>query len=164
MSLKMYQIPRVRLDFGTGDDDRFVMLRALSPADVFAIFRAFTPEVESFVSGLEKMRVAGDVNLLDMGQIATQILDKIPGVGAHAIALCADEPDAVEQAKGLPLPVQMDGLEKIFMLTFTGDGSIKKALEVAIRMFQGTRGLIETDQGSRSEPLKSTSTSPSTQA
>lgn len=151
------------MDFGAGDDGRFVMLRALSSTDVFTIFRAFMPEIESFVASLEKMRVAGKVNLLDMGQIAVQILDRIPGAGAHAIALCADEPDAVEQAQGLPLPVQMDALEKIFMLTFTGDGSIKKVLEVAIRMLQGTRGLIETDQGSPSGPLKSTSTPSSTQ-
>lgn len=152
MSFKMYQIPRVRLDFGTGHDDRFVMLRALTPADCWTLFRQFAPELKKFAATLEGFRVAGEVNLLDLGQVVAQALDKIPGAASHAIALAADEPDQAATAASLPLPVQMDALEKIFGLTFAGEDSIKKALEVAIKMFQGTRGLIDP---SPSEPSKS---------
>jgi hypothetical protein len=50
---------------------------------------------------------------------------KLPALAARLIAMCADEPDAVEVVEKLPLAVQTEALLAIFWLTFDGEESLK---------------------------------------
>lgn len=62
------------------------------------------------------------------------VLQKAPDLVAQAIALAAEEPGAVQQAKRLPLSVQMEAVEVIVVLTLRAEGGLGKLTERVTRI------------------------------
>lgn len=139
MSLKMYRVPRRRVDLG--DEGAAVELRALSTADMFSLFRGYKEDLKVFFDRLNEIKETGRLDLLQAPTIAAVMLENIPIVAAHAIALAADEPDQTTTAFGLPFPVQLEALQAVYELTFGTEGGIKKVLETVIRISESVTGL-----------------------
>lgn len=146
MPLKMYQAPTASVDLGNGGGP--IVLRALTTNDIFLLFRDYKAELAAFYDSLIALRKesgkTAEQILVDMPALAMSMLEHIPHVAGHAIALAAGEPEEKDTAIALRFPVQLEALEKIFVLTFSGAESVKKVLEVVIRSASGTTRLLKT--------------------
>lgn len=94
----------------------------------------------------------GAVELDNMEAIAVSLAQTAPGIVAEVIALATDEFDdeAIEAAKGLPFPAQVEALEAIGKLTFTTEGGLKKVVATIINVTKGTTTAIGSLQTSTS--------------
>lgn len=71
------------------------------------------------------------------GEFALRVVRDAPEMVALLIANCADEPGAIEIARRLPLPVQVDCIKVIFEQTFEESGGAKK-------FFDSVAGLVRS--------------------
>lgn len=61
-------------------------------------------------------------------QIATRLVSEAPDVAARVIALACDEPDQMEKARKLVVPLQIEVIKKVLQLTFDEAGGIRNFL------------------------------------
>lgn len=142
MTLKAYKTPSVSVSLGSGGEP--LVLHALTPADVFALFRGYRAQLSAFYDTMIELQKTGQFTLADAPGLAASMLTDIPAVAAHAIALSAGEPDERETAAGLPFAAQLECLEAVWRLTFDGAESVKKVLEIVLRYSEGANGLLKT--------------------
>jgi len=76
--------------------------------------------------------------LTDTAVMITAIAQVAPAAFRQIVAAGADEPD-VNLVDLLPMPAQLEALEKIAMLTFEGHGGVKKVGEMVIRVLDSLR-------------------------
>lgn len=146
MGLKHIVFASSKVEFAGGD----FTVRGLSLSDITFLVQAQRGSLDRlFNSILEKVTKpaddpAGQFNLEEVDLHINTLLAKFPEVGAQIIACGSDElsPEGLAIAAQLPLPVQVDALDKILALTFQAEGGPKKLLETVIRMAQGTNGLL----------------------
>lgn len=99
---------------------------------------------------------------MDLLSLAKDMCQEAPDIAARIIAVADSEFDIeypnIEQLQAnvkvvlrLPLPVQLDALEKIAKLTFVDDMSPKKVVEIVMGVVQGaTAGLVQAKRSAAS--------------
>lgn len=121
--------------------DQTMVVRGLSFEDITILVKAYGGDLTALFSQMASGQ--GELALTDTTALVAKFFNMAPLAAAHAIALAADAPEYVEAARRLPLPVQLDAIEKIAALTFEVEGGPKKVLETVIRIAQGTTEVIQ---------------------
>lgn len=121
-------VPETRkIDFGSGFE-----LRGLGTSDFAYLFKYHLESLRGFLKDIESV---GDV------RISEGIIELFPDFISAVIALSAGEIEAVENAKKLPVGVQLEAFNATWELTFPrGDEEetehIKKTWTTLARMYQ----------------------------
>jgi hypothetical protein len=83
-------------------------------------------EIEAAVDQLEAIyKTLGKDKGADMKPHLNKLVVQLPGLVAKAIAYAADEPQAVDVVRKLPVTVQLQAIMAIGRLTFDGETSVK---------------------------------------
>lgn len=119
MALKNYVAKRETIPVG----DEPVSIRGLRVSDISVLLEAHKAELFMVY---ELYNGAGDAPTEESrnSRVLVEMTRVLPDLVAAIIALAADEPDAVEQAKSLPFPTQIDALSKIAKMTFEEVGGL----------------------------------------
>lgn len=122
MSLASYRPKRLSVEI---DSDNSFEVRGLSLTDVAIVFQAHQEVVQDiYIKIAARAGVAmSEAVMVDM---VRGIVEATPGLVTTLIALAADEIDQQAAVHDLPVPVQVDALEKIGELTFTDMAGAKK--------------------------------------
>lgn len=130
-----------------------IVLRGLNIQDISAIVGRHSADLNALFATIQSG--AGGVSAENFDAVAAFLLQTVPGAAADIIAYAAfdpatDDPTALADdaltAFKIEAPVQLMLLEKIGELTFAMVG-VKKALEIVVRMMQGTTALVAEVQG-----------------
>lgn len=144
-----------------------VSVRGLSAQDVAWLVSRHRETIESLFSQLvdetpgEEPAEEPTPDLEDFAGVAEFLLERAPVLLADAIAAAADDRDNAKIALRLPMPAQIELLEAIGELTFVGEGSVGKFLEVLTRVMGRTTaavsGLRNSMSGGAASAVKSAS-------
>lgn len=140
MGLRNLRLPSSDVAVPGGDS---FSVRGLSLQDISIIVRhhgaAMTLLFDRFI------KQSGDgLPPADMAAMGRALLEIAPDAAAEMIALSAGEPEAIDVVRMLPLPVQVDALDKLMGHTFETEQDLKKVVETVIRAATGTTGLINS--------------------
>lgn len=111
-------------------------VRGLSFLDLSEILRVHRDDLEGLFAMYEKESAGMTFTNMAMARYATNLIADAPGLVAHIIALACDEPEQVNNAKRLPLTVQIDALKAIGALTFEEVGGVKKFMKEAVSLLK----------------------------
>lgn len=151
MSLSSYKPKRKTI---TIDSDTEFSIRALDLSDVRAIINEHLVALDAMMENFAQKNA--DVFTTGMddvgGQLIRTLVTDAPDIAAHIIALAADEPDAIEQAASLPLPVMLNTIIEIGNATFTDHGGPKKFFGMVAMVWTGIKGAIPSQPLSLATP------------
>lgn len=148
MSLSAFQPKREAISVSNQNEPLF-HVRALGLTDVASVIESHLHDLDALFM---RISTGGDVFAPGVGDnIMLMLVKDAPEIAAHIISLAADEPEAIEQARRLPAPVQLEALVKTFNLTFTDYGGPKKFFETVMGIYQAAKsnGLISSATPSR---------------
>ena len=131
MGLADYTPARETVEFKGGS----MTIRGVALDDVALLMRGHLPDIDALVEIFAK-QVPSEIETVAFAQHAMALVREAPGLVANLIALAADEPDCVAQARSLPLPVQITLVEKIGRLTFEESGGPKNFFESLGNLFR----------------------------
>lgn len=124
MSLADYQPMRVEVPIrGTS-----VSVRGLSLDDVAVLMNLYLSDVDKLFT-LYDDEVDQNSKVAAMAQFAIVLSREAPALVGHLIALAVDEPEAIDKARKLSLPAQVDILKVVFATTFEEAGGARKFVE-----------------------------------
>src|SRR5690554_1382401 len=147
MALKGWTQPATSFRLPGGGD---LAVRGLSVDMVAALVREDRPALvalfdkvmnrEDLAAAAEKLAAGeegADLPLgeIGMGDVATAALEQAPGLCAKVIAWAAGEPEALQEARDLPFPLQFEILVEVGRLTFEGT-TPGKFLETVIALMR----------------------------
>ena len=117
-------------------------IRGLALEDVATLIQNHLPDLDSLVNVfVEQSNKSNDertdIEVENIVRHAVGAVRTAPALVAHTIALACDEPDSVDQARSLPLPVQVQAIREIVDLTFSEAGGPKKFLESLMFLIRG---------------------------
>lgn len=140
MGLRDLRLPSSQIQVPGGDS---FSVRGLSLQDISIIVRhhgaAMTLLFDRYI------KQSGDgLPPADMATMGRALLEIAPDAAAEMVALAAGEPEGIDIVRTLPLPVQVDALDKLMSHTFATDQDLKKVIETVIRAATGTTGLINS--------------------
>lgn len=135
MALADYTPVRAPVEFKGGSFD----VRGLSLEDVSVLMRSHLPDVEAIIDLMAKGNAGGEFDVTSVMEHAITIVKEAPGLAANLIALAADDPDNVDKARSMPLPLQVRAIEKICEVTFEEAGGPKKFFESLVRLLSSLR-------------------------
>lgn len=137
-------------------DGQMFTVSGLTPNHVFGLYHRHRGQVENVFD--QVVRNGGEINTSTLAANAETLLLSTPLLMAEIVALGAggnpfddtpvdpDVPEGVTAwqsevgiAAGLPLPIQIDALQKIAKLSFSSDMPPKKFLAVLAAMIRGGR-------------------------
>ena len=125
MSLADFQPERI-----TVKSKNFSMaVRGLSLIDCSALLRTHMSDLESLFEMYEQEAQGLSFGNVAVARYATRLISDAPGLVAHIIALACDEPEQLDNARRLPMIVQINALKAIGTLTFEEVGGVKKLIE-----------------------------------
>lgn len=101
-----------------------VEVRGLALDDITMLFQKNLDDINKLFEVFGKGEPMSE-QIGESVQIATRLISEAPGVAARAIALACDEPDEVEKARKLTLPLQIKIIQKIIELTFEEAGGVR---------------------------------------
>lgn len=134
MSLANYKPETTTVDLpGRGGS---LTVRGLSFQDLTALIRDHRETIEKLFKDYSD-EDSNAQNLL------TKLLTNSPEFCAQVIALACDAPEAVNNARMLPITAQLDALIAVGKMTFEEAGGVKKFLEQIIMIIQGVTGVID---------------------
>ena len=136
MSLKKLRLPQAVVELPNGDS---FSVRGLSLNDIAILVSRHKAKLEALFNSFD-----GDLSAESLSGHLSAALNTAPEVVAELIACASGDPDDVEIAASLPMPVQVDALEKTVKLTFDAGGGPKKFVETVVRLAQGTTSLLES--------------------
>ena len=113
-----------------------LVVRGLGLADITYIIREHRSVVADLYLKAIKGELAGSVQEIAFGMLA----DFIP-LASMTIACALDSPKSSAKVAKLPLQIQVECLEKTFMLTLVGEGGLEKLLEIVVRAMAGAASL-----------------------
>lgn len=95
----------------------------------------------------------GSVSTDLVRQMIFDLAREFPSIAAEIIALAADDYDSegIAMARDLPITVQVEAIEKVFHLTFSSEGEVKKFVESLTRMLVGVSGALTNNKAQLSE-------------
>lgn len=115
-------------------------LRGLSLSDILSLYRANAEALRKLYTQVT-LDTGQKLSLENESDVVALIAASAPEIVAQIIAMAADEPTAVDVARRLAFPVQIEALEKIGKLTFSQEGGPKKVVEAIVRMTGGITSL-----------------------
>lgn len=124
MALADYSPERVAIGFKGGS----FQVRGLSLDDVSVLMKDHLADLDELLV-LYSRNVDPQMTVAATAQYAVTLVREAPSLVANVIALASDEPDAIDNARRLPLPTQVDALKAIGQLTFEEAGGAKKFFE-----------------------------------
>lgn len=124
MSLANISIVREPVSFRGGE----FAVRAFSLDDVTAIMREDFAGLND-VLNLYTENIPQNVAVNATMHFIVKMIGRAPDLAARIIAIAVDEPENVDKARTLPIPVQVDAIKKIMSLTFDEWGGPKKFAE-----------------------------------
>jgi hypothetical protein len=133
MSLKDIVLPKETVEFSGGT----FAVRGLSFNDVLTLVNDHRPAIEP----LFLQAISGGLPTGDQFELGMMLVEKAPDVVAQAVALAADEPDAAEMFKKLPIDVQLDAIERVMRVTFALVGDPKKFVQTLLRIVESTKAV-----------------------
>ncbi len=122
-----------------------ITVRGLSSEDVMRLVKIHGPAMSAIFDKVTKNAI--DLDLNNMSNIASVLLDQAPAIVSDTIVIACDSKDVVaafEVAQRLPVSAQLKALEAIAELTFVEGGGVGEFFETVIRMMKGTTGLVKT--------------------
>ena len=125
MALKDYVAKRSTIAVG----DTQVLIRGLRVSDISILIEGYKADLIALFAIYGESKSAPD-ETSKFNRVIVETARTLPELTSAVIALAADEPDAVEQAKSLPFPSQIDALVKIAHLTFDEVGGLGNFLAV----------------------------------
>lgn len=143
MSLANYRVRTKEVSLGGGES---FDVRGLSLPDLTTLLDYHGAEARSLFKLFTESSEQG-MDLDSVGLITRTMMNTAPDLVARIIALASGEADVFETAKTLPIPVQLDALEKVGNLTFEASGGPKNFLETVIRLLSQTTGSLESLKG-----------------
>ena len=120
-----------------------ITLHGLSFNDITSVLLRRREDVIEAWSEFER-RTSDGSDLEAYQPFALHMLKAFPALVAEIIAISADEPEAVEQAAGLPGPVALEAILNIGRLTFEDVGTVQNFLRNLAEMFNGLNTLART--------------------
>lgn len=135
MSLKKVVLPKELIDIPGSEP---FAVRGISMADISVLLNQHKALLESLYR-----RFTADgakTSTMDANAIMRDLAATAPALVASIICLAAGDGEDVEAllvAASLPLPVQIEALEKILKLTFQREGGVGKFLETVTRAVAG---------------------------
>lgn len=105
-----------------------ITVRGLSLDDIAILMRENLSDLDELIK-LYAEGVDENVAVAKSAQFIVAMAREMPALVARIICLSCDEPTAEDKARKLPLPVQVDALQKIVTLTFSEAGGAKKFFE-----------------------------------
>lgn len=136
MGLKHIKLPEAAIKFPGGD----FAVRGLSLDDIAYLVGRHGAKMNDLF--LEFQKGGAELELESLASFAVPLLKAAPEVAAELIACASGDPKDWHIAATLPVPVQLEALEKLVELTFNVEGGPKKVVETVIRMAQGVSGLL----------------------
>lgn len=124
MSLADIKVVRESVSFRGGKFE----VRAFSLDDVTEIMRDDFAGINDVLS-LYNEQVPENVAVSATMQFIVRMIARAPDLAARIIATAADERDFVDAARALPIPVQVEAIQKVLKLTFDEWGGPKKFAE-----------------------------------
>lgn len=122
-------------------------VRGLSFIDMSSLLRTHMDDLESLFTMYENEANNISFGNAAMARYMTRLIADAPGLVAHIIALAADEPEMVNNARRLPLLVQVDALKKIGTLTFEEAGGAKKLFDQVMNLVKEMTPPAPTSKG-----------------
>lgn len=122
-------------------------VRGLSLEAFTTLVRQHLPDLEAMWNlGSEVLSGRTELTQDDLTMLAITFAEQAPGFTANVIALASGDTSekAIEGARSLPFPVQVQTLVSISELTFDEVGGIKKALESVAATLAKTKGSLPT--------------------
>lgn len=110
----------------TRDGDLELELRGLS-ADAITFLAQQHGEILAIAFGAA---VRGEIDETNVETYLLSMLNDAPALVAGVIAFGCGEPEAFAQAAALPVTSQIEAVDKIIRLTFKGEQSPKKVLDI----------------------------------
>jgi hypothetical protein len=124
MALADYQPERVDIPFKGGS----FQVKGLSLDDVSVLMKHHLTDMDELLE-LYSRNVSQDIAVAATAQYAVTLVREAPALVANVLALAAEEPDSVDNARRLPIPTQIEALKVIGRLTFEEAGGAKKFFE-----------------------------------
>lgn len=131
MGLKNLVIPRKTIAIPGGD----MTIRGLATDDITALLLFAPDDVEQVIN---EVQGAGNDAAAQHAAIS-KLLAKFPALVAFAIALAADEPDEVDNARRLPISAQLDAVVAILDMTFSEPDALGKFIANLRALFAKVR-------------------------
>lgn len=134
MALSDYVPARSVVSFKGGE----FSVRGLALDDIAVLMRNHLSDINALVDVFGK-DVTDEAAIGAVAQHAIALIREAPGLVANLIALASDEPDSVDHARRLLMPVQVRAIEEIAKLTFEEAGGPKKFFESLMVLLRGMR-------------------------
>lgn len=141
MALKDYAIRTHTISIDKKTD---FTVRGISFEDVTRLVNKHGPVAAMAYAKFTAAKTEHDLRPEVVGLLLNEVLTQFPEALAEMIAIAADEPDSAGTVARLPVGVQLDAVEKIIDLTFTGESDIKKLVEIVTRMALRVQGGVES--------------------
>lgn len=128
MGLRDLKLPTETIQLPGGE----FTVRGLSLSDISNLLRLHGEALEGVY--LESIvNSDDDPEAFNMAALARTVMQAAPMAIAQAIAQAADEPDTADMVARLPIPVQMDAIEKVLALTFHTEDDVKNVVGAVLR-------------------------------
>lgn len=134
MALADYTPPRLAVPFKGGE----FSVRGLALDDLALLMRNHYSDINALVDVFAK-DTTEEQPVAAITKHAVALIKEAPGLVANLIAIACDEPDAVDNARKLMMPVQVRAIETIAKLTFEEAGGPKKFMESLANLLRGMR-------------------------
>lgn len=125
MSLANFVPDTVKVPHKKGDFE----VRGLTLVDVAFLMREHLDDLEALIPVLTNASISHDMGVSLLIKNGAALIREAPGLVATAIAIACDEPDSVDQARRLSMPMQLNILKAMAKLTFDEAGGPKNFLE-----------------------------------
>ena len=106
-----------------------ISVRGLSLSDCAELLKRHGESLEA----VYQKNIASQGDIPPAVDIAKSLMQSAPEAVAELIALANDEPKMSETVRKLPIPVQVEALTRIAILTFHSEAEVKKLIETVIQ-------------------------------
>lgn len=143
MSLSNYRAPKAVVPFKGGQ----VEVRGITFDDLAILMRNHLDDVDNLVKIFNRPGLTAESAVPAILQNCIGLVREAPGLTAQLIALAADEPENVAEARSLGMAIQVKVIRAIADLTFEEAGGPKKFLESLFGLMRGmiSETLPQTD-------------------
>ena len=108
--------------------DQTITVRGLSVEDAAGLIQVHGEQLNA----VYELNIAGRSDLPPAMEIAKALMKTAPLAVAEIIALANDNPKSFSVVRKLPVPVQIEALTQIAVLTFYSESEVKKLVETVI--------------------------------
>lgn len=140
MSLSNYQAPKLVVSFKGGQFE----VRGITLDDLAILLKNHLNDIENLVDMFQK-EPDHEAAVASLLKHSITLIREAPGLVANLIALASDEPDAVDNARSLSMPIQVKAIQSIAQLSFEEAGGPKKFVESLWMLLKGMPSLTKTD-------------------